>query len=105
VWLAMGGHCVTGKLLAILLPISAFLTLGFEHSVANWHFLPFGLALGGQEVVLIVAAARNIVIVSVGNIVGGTSLVAGVYWLAYLRGEHRGRERKSSLRLCWSPLL
>ncbi len=45
VWLAMGGRSVTDKILAILFPITAFVALGFEHSIANWFFLPFGLAL------------------------------------------------------------
>ncbi|MDP3813789.1 formate/nitrite transporter family protein [Pseudomonas sp.] len=88
VWLAMGGHSVTDKLLAILLPISAFVTLGLEHSIANWFFLPFGLALDAQGSLSMIAAAKNLAAVSAGNIVGGTLLVAGVYWLAYLRGGH-----------------
>ena len=88
VWLAMGGHSVTDKLLAILLPISAFVTLGLEHSIANWFFLPFGLALDAHGSLSLSAAAKNLAVVSAGNIVGGTLLVAGVYWLAYLRGGH-----------------
>jgi formate transporter len=85
----MGGHSVTDKFLAILLPITAFVAIGFEHSIANWFFLPYGLALDSQSLVSIVGAVRNLIAVSAGNIVGGTLLVAGVYWLAYLRGKHR----------------
>ena len=85
VWLAMGGHSVTDKFLAILLPISAFVAIGFEHSIANWFFLPFGLALDGQGSVSMSGVARNLAAVTAGNILGGTLLVAGVYWLAYLR--------------------
>lgn len=87
VWLAMGGHSVSDKILAILLPISAFVTLGFEHSIANWFFLPYGLALGGPDSLALSAIASNLLAVTLGNIVGGTLLVAGVYWLAYLRDE------------------
>lgn len=87
VWLAMGGCSVTDKILAILFPISAFVTLGFEHSIANWFFLPYGLALGGMDSLALSALASNLLAVTLGNIVGGTLLVAGVYWLAYLRGE------------------
>ena len=86
VWLAMGGHSVTDKLLALLLPISAFVTLGLEHSIANWFFLPYGLALDGQGGVTLAGAVHNLAAVTAGNLVGGTLLVAGVYWLAYLRG-------------------
>jgi len=95
VWLAMGGRSVTDKVLAILFPISAFVTIGFEHSIANWFFLPFGIALDGQDALSIIAAGRNLAAVSAGNIVGGTLLVAGVYWLAYLRGERRPEDRPS----------
>ncbi len=86
VWLAMGGHSVTDKILGIVFPISAFVALGFEHSIANWFFLPYGLVLDGQGLVSVGGAAKNLLAVTVGNIVGGTLLVAGVYWLAYRRG-------------------
>ncbi|MCE9665578.1 formate/nitrite transporter family protein [Halomonas sp. M5N1S17] len=95
VWLAMGGHSVTDKILAILLPISAFVTLGFEHSIANWFFLPLGLALDGQATVTLTGSLVNLVVVSAGNIVGGTLLVAGVYWLAYLRTPDKPDDRPS----------
>ena len=84
VWLAMGGHTVTDKFLSILLPVSAFVALGFEHSIANWFFLPMGLWLA-PEAVSLGGAAVNLALVTVGNILGGSLLVAGVYWLAYLR--------------------
>ncbi len=35
VWLAMGGRSVADKILAIIFPISAFVTIGLEHSIAN----------------------------------------------------------------------
>jgi formate transporter len=89
VWLAMGGHSVTDKILAIVLPISAFVTMGLEHSIANWFFLPYGLLLDQDGTLSLSAALHNLLVVSVGNVVGGTLLVAGVYWLAYLRQEER----------------
>jgi formate/nitrite transporter len=45
VWLTLGARSVTDKILAILFPITAFVAIGFEHSIANWFFLPFGLAV------------------------------------------------------------
>ena len=86
VWLAMGGRSVADKVLAIVFPITAFVTMGFEHSIANLFFLPYALALGGfGDLQLLVGTVRNLLAVTVGNILGGTVLVAGVYWLAYLR--------------------
>ncbi len=93
VWLAMGGRSVTDKILAILFPITAFVTIGLEHSIANWFFLPFGLMLAPAGAVSLVGAGTNLVAVTAGNMVGGTLMVAGVYWVAYLRGG-RPREGK-----------
>lgn len=87
VWLAMGGRSLADKILAILFPITAFVAIGFEHSIANWFFLPFGLALDREGAVAAAGVARNLVAVTAGNIVGGSLLVAGVYWVAYLRGR------------------
>lgn len=91
VWLAIGARSVTDKILAIVFPITAFVTIGLEHSIANWFFLPFGLTRAESGAVSLVGVARNLAAVSAGNVVGGTLLVAAVYWVAYLRGE-RGRE-------------
>lgn len=89
VWLAMGGRSVADKILAVLFPITAFVAIGFEHSIANWFFLPFGLVLDRQGAIPLAGAAGNLIAVTGGNIVGGTLLVAGVYWVAYLRGSRR----------------
>jgi formate/nitrite transporter len=89
VWLTLGGRSVTDKILAILFPITAFVAIGLEHSIANWFFLPYGWWLGGDAAVPLAGAARNLVMVTLGNIAGGTLLVAGVYWIAYLRGPRK----------------
>jgi formate/nitrite transporter len=89
VWLAMGGRSVTDKVLAIVFPITAFVAIGLEHSIANWFFLPYGATL--DDTVALAGVGRNLVFVTAGNIVGGTLLVAGVYWVAYLRGERGAR--------------
>lgn len=86
-WLALGGRSVTDKILAILFPITAFVAIGFEHSIANWFFLPWGLALDSTGAVPWTGVAQNLAAVTAGNIAGGTLLVAAVYWVAYLRVE------------------
>jgi formate/nitrite transporter len=92
VWLCMGARSVTDKIFAILLPISAFVACGFEHSVANMFFLPVGivLAAGGPAPLSVLGALSNLVLVTIGNILGGTILVALVYWFVYLRAEGEG---------------
>lgn len=83
VWLSFAAHTVTGKVVAILFPITAFVTLGFEHSIANLFFLPLA-AFGGAELGL-VDGLRNLALVTAGNIVGGSVLVGVVYWIIYRR--------------------
>ena len=85
VWLCFAAHRVSGKILAIVFPISAFVALGFEHSVANMYMIPMGmLAGGGLDVGAFVA---NLVPVTLGNVIGGSLFVALVYWLVYLRKD------------------
>jgi formate/nitrite transporter len=93
VWLCMGARSVADKILAILFPISAFVACGFEHSVANMYFLPIGIALaaGSAAPVPLSGAVSNLALVTIGNILGGTILVALVYWFVYLRGESTAR--------------
>ena len=94
VWLTMGARSVTDKILAVIFPVTAFVAMGFEHSIANWYFLPYAMVLGQPGAVPAGAATLNLAMVTIGNMVGGTLLVAGVYWLAYLRGN-RGDDQGS----------
>jgi formate transporter len=92
VWLCMAARSVADKILAIILPISAFVACGFEHSIANLYFLPSGMLLlidSGSPIGW-TAALANLVWVTVGNILGGTVLVAFVYWSVYLRSDRAG---------------
>lgn len=94
VWLCMAARSVTDKILAIVFPISAFVACGFEHSVANMFFLPLGIALtaSGSNSIAWTGAWSNLVAVTLGNIFGGTGLVALVYWFVYLRHSTGGTE-------------
>lgn len=105
VWLCHSARSTTDKILAILWPITAFVALGFEHCIANMYFIPFGILLKANPQLLASPAlaqaglsldsldlggfGANLLPVTLGNIVGGTLLVAGVYWFAYLRREGR----------------
>lgn len=82
IWLSFAARTVSGKILAILWPISTFVLLGLEHSVANMYFFPQGwLAASGVPVS---DALRNLVWVTLGNIAGGAGGVALAYRFAYL---------------------
>ncbi|NIM06362.1 MAG: formate transporter FocA [Armatimonadetes bacterium] len=96
IWLCMAGRSVTDRILAIIFPISAFVAAGFEHSVANMYFIPLGILLKSTidpGVVANTAALnwqgflRNIVPVTLGNILGGAVMVALVYHIVYRPGK------------------
>jgi formate/nitrite transporter len=89
VWLCMGARTVTDKILATVFPITAFVACGFEHSVANMYFLPIGVALaaGTSAPLSVTGALSNLALVTLGNVLGGTVLVALVYWSVYLRNS------------------
>ena len=82
VWGTMATTSVAGKILAIFWPITTFVALGFEHSVANMFLIPHG-ALLGANVTFAQMMMNNIIPVTLGNIVGAAVFVAGVHWLAY----------------------
>ncbi|MCB2075363.1 MAG: formate/nitrite transporter family protein [Novosphingobium sp.] len=83
VWMCFAAHSVGGKVLVILFPITAFVALGFEHSVANMYLIPVGMLQSGHFD--LAGLGENLLYVTAGNIVGGGLLVAAVYWLIYRR--------------------
>ncbi len=104
VWLCTSARSTTDKILAIIFPITAFVAAGFEHSVANMYFIPMGLVIKDfapgsfWEAIGQTAAnygnltwgaffLRNLLPVTIGNIIGGAGFVGLVYWFIYLRPQ------------------
>jgi formate transporter len=103
VWMSFGARSATDKVMVIVIvpPIAAFVAAGFEHSIANLYFLPYGLAIKawagpefraaiGQEAsaypqLTSGGALHNIAVATIGNLVGGSIMVGAVYWFVYLR--------------------
>ena len=98
VWLCYSARTTADKILAIVPPITAFVAAGFEHSVANMFFIPIGLfvkasgfAAGARDAPDLSHLtwsrflARNLLPVTIGNIIGGALMVGAVYWFVYLR--------------------
>lgn len=100
VWLTYSARTTTDRILAIVPPISAFVAAGFEHSIANMYFVPLALFVAALDPAFVTAAGldayaqglswtglltRNLLPVAVGNVIGGSVLVAAVYWFVYLR--------------------
>lgn len=87
IWLACAARTAAGKILAVLWPVSAFVLMGLEHSVANMYFFPQAWAAGGT--VSMNAAILNIFWVTIGNVAGGGLGVALSYRFAYVgRGTY-----------------
>lgn len=93
VWMALAGRSVVDKVVAIVVPISAFVAAGFEHSVANMYLIPMAMLLqdaggmAGATVITWSGFFANLVPVLLGNLIGGAVLVGLVYHLIY----HRAR--------------
>lgn len=98
VWLCFAGRTVVDKVLAILFPITAFVAMGFEHSVANMYFISAGIVAKQQPELLSLMNTMNVdnltimnfvfsnlLPVTLGNIVGGSVFVGLFYWFIYLK--------------------
>jgi formate/nitrite transporter len=104
VWLCASARSTTDKILSVIFPVAAFVAAGFEHSIANMYFIPMGLLIkqfadGGFWQAIGKTAAdfgqltwgafflRNLLPVTIGNIIGGAGFVGLVYWFVYLKPQ------------------
>lgn len=97
VWMALSARQTIGKIFAIFFPVMAFVAMGFEHCIANMYFIPTGILLShfaplpemhGIDLNMLTWGnffVKNLVPVTIGNIIGGTVFVGMSYWGAYLR--------------------
>jgi len=94
VWLMLSSSDTSGKIWAAFFPIMAFVAIGFEHCVANMYFIPAGIFLKGTAAAAGMDLAnltwggflvRNLIPVTIGNIIGGSVFVALLYWSVYQR--------------------
>lgn len=99
VMMAISAKDIAGKILAIFFPIMAFVTSGYEHSIANMYFIPAGLftkvvqagtpAVAELTALTLSGAVVNIIYVTIGNIIGGAVFVGAVYWWLYVKGTKK----------------
>jgi formate transporter len=94
VWVALAGRSVTDKVVAMFLPISAMASAGLEHVAASLFFIPLGIMLKfagtfgaglNLEALNLAGLFRNLVPVMLGNVFGGSLMVAMVYYIIYRR--------------------
>lgn len=98
VWIGFGARTTVDKVIGVILPVSAFVVMGFEHCVANMFFLPmglaakaagFGTAVAGADALTLNGMLYNLSAATLGNIVGGVLIVVVGYWIAYGREAHK----------------
>jgi len=104
VWMCYSARTTIDRVVTIVPPITAFVAAGFEHSIANIYFIPMGLfikagapksfwnsigktAADFQALTWENFLLGNLVPVTIGNIIGGSVMVAAVYWFVYLRNR------------------
>lgn len=100
VWLTFSARSTVDKITAIIFPITAFVAAGFEHSIANMYFVPYGLLIKGMDPAFVAESGlelsnltwsnflvNNLLPVTIGNIIGGAVLVAAIYWSVFLRNR------------------
>jgi formate transporter len=102
VWMCYGARTSVDRILTIIPPVAAFVAAGFEHSIANIYFISIGLFIkSGAPNTFWTTIGRtaadfpnlnwsnfligNLLPVTIGNIIGGSIMVAAVYWFVYLR--------------------
>lgn len=100
-WLSISGRTAIDKVIVILFPITAFVTSGFEHSVANMYFLSIAWIIKTfaspefwaaahaspdqfAHITLRYALVGNLLPVTIGNTLGGL-MVGMMYWGIYCR--------------------
>ena len=87
---AMMSTSVSGKVIAMWMPILVFFYMGFEHSIVNMFLFPSGIMLGGQFTWVDYFAYNEIPVV-LGNLVGGLTFVGLPLYFA-----HRARKDVSA---------
>ena len=84
VWMAFCARSAGGKMVSLFGPIFLFVLCGFEHSVANMYYIPAGIFLAGNGELSWLDLLRNLLPVTLGNLVGGCAL-GGILYLLYAR--------------------
>ena len=111
IWLTYSARSVADKILAIIFPVTAFAAAGFEHSIANMYFIPYALLIKTFDPAFGVAKQidlssltwsafflKNLLPVTIGNILGGSVLVAAMYWFIYLRRNSPAAGTEASIK-------
>ena len=81
---AMMSTSVSGKIMAMWMPILVFFYMGFEHSIVNMFLFPSGLLLGGNFTIMDYLIWNEIPTV-IGNLVGGLTFVGAMIYATHYK--------------------
>lgn len=87
IWCSMKCKSESGKLIMIFWCLFAFITSGFEHSVANMTLLTISLLAPFEQAISMSGYFYNLFAVTLGNMVGGILFVALPYYLVSKKKE------------------
>lgn len=79
VWSGFRCNSESGRLIMIFWCLFAFITTGFEHSIANMTLLTIALFSPGDTLAMVGGWAYNLCIVTLGNMAGGILCIAFPY--------------------------
>ncbi|OVZ55094.1 formate transporter [Pigmentiphaga sp. NML080357] len=85
---AMISTSVSGKVIAMWMPIMLFFFMGFEHSVVNMFLFPSALIMGGNFSIMDYLIWNEIPVV-LGNLVGGISLTGLTLYTTHVKTAPR----------------
>ncbi|MCM1990582.1 formate/nitrite transporter family protein [Oceanirhabdus seepicola] len=71
----------SGKLIMIWWCLFAFITSGFEHSIANMTIFSISLFMPHPETISVMGMMNNLIPVTIGNFIGGGILLGGSYFI------------------------
>lgn len=108
---AISAKGAPGKAIGAFLPVCFFVVCGFEHSVANMYYIPAGLfALSVPKYAVLAANAgvdaagltwggfllRNLLPVTLGNLLGGCGFAAAIYAAYGNKGNRRDKRTEET---------
>jgi len=82
VWQATCAEEVSGKVLALWFPVTAFVLMGFDHAIANQFLIPLGMMLGA-DISMYTLFVEALLPATIGNAIGGGVMVGAVYWYVF----------------------
>lgn len=71
----------TAKLIMIFWCLFAFITSGFEHSIANMTIFATALLAPHSEAISVAGMMDNLIPVTIGNFIGGALVIGVGYWI------------------------